>query len=657
MGQIVGVRYMEQNYFGFWGRILRVDLASCTWTIEEPDPMIYRLYGGGRALALYFLLREMPPGVDPLSPQNKLIMMTSPVTGYPISGPGRHTIACLSALTGGLADSQCGGYWGAELKHAGWDGIIIEGAADQPVYISVEDDSIQIRSAEHLHGKTTGEAQAILRQSYSNKARILQIGPAGENIVRFALVTSDLRNFSARGGTGAVMGSKNLRAIIVKGSYRKLKAAFPEKLKELAMWFARSIENVPGLRQLAEFGTAGGVVPSSLTGNLPTFNHQDSSFSGAERISGEALREALGAGSERCYACSVACKRVIEGSHGDTHISKEYGGPEYESIASLGSQLGIDDIWAIAKANELCNSLGMDTISAGVTISWAIECFERGLLTDTDTGGITLAWNDPQTLLKLLPMIAYRQGFGALLAEGSKRAAEYMGRNTEQYAMHVKGQEMPAHEPRGKWGVGLGFGVSPTGADHLQAAHDPHFSNAVYSKVENRTEREDLSQVGIIETVPLEDLSPAKVRLFVYQQYIWALHDVLDWCVFVTKTEFLHFRLQQLVEAVRYITGWRTNAFELLKAGERAVTMARAFNCREGFSADDDYLPERMYTPVRAGTLKGHFIDRNAYEQALKLYYGMMGWNEDGVPQKSKLEELGIGWIWEKIYNPLRLKR
>jgi aldehyde:ferredoxin oxidoreductase len=279
-----------------------------------------------------------------------------------------------------------------------------------------------------------------------------------------------------------------------------------------------------------------------------------------------------------------------------------------------------------------------------------VECFERGLLTKEDTGGISLKWNDPETYLELMDMTARREGFGSLLAEGSRAAARTIGRNTEQYAVQVKGQELPNHEPRGKWGVALGYAVAPTGADHLQAAHDPWFTRpGDYSTETNWVDLEDLSPMGITEPVPAEDLSPAKVRLFVYLQYIWGLHDVLDWCIFTSVPEFRAISLNQLVEIVHCITGWRTSLFEMLKVGERGVTMARAFNYLHGLTAADDALPERFFQPLRGGTLKGHAIDRAQFERALLLYYGMMGWDVQGAPTEAKLEELGVGWVWRKL--------
>ncbi len=639
-----------QQHSGFWGRAVRVNLNSGQIVAEEIPARLMRLYMGGRNLALHTLLREVPPSADPLGPDNRLVFMTSIATGAPIAGQGRHTAAALSPLTGGLADSQCGGWWGAELKFCGFDGIILEAQAAQPVYLLIEDDTVQILPAADLAGRETADVQALLHQRHGDKVRILQCGPAGENGVRYANLTADLRHFNGRGGLGAVMGSKRLRAIVVRGTHRKLKLANPDALKQISTWFARSTKGHPAIAVHHELGTAKGIVPVSVAGMLPTYNFQDGSFEGAQAISGETMRDLLNGDTETCYACAVSCKRSLEGGDGKFKVTRTYGGPEYETIGLHGSNLGVDNIAAVAMANERCNALGLDTISAGATLSWAVECFERGLLTEADTGGIPLHWNDPETYLHLLDRIARREGVGDLLAEGSRGAARRIGRGSERYAMQVKGQELANHEPRGKWGVGLGYAVSPTGADHLQAAHDPWFTKpGTYDTDANWVDLEDLSPLGITDPVPSEDLSGAKVRLFVYLQYIWGLHDVLDWCIFTTVPEFRAISLNQLVEAVAALTGWRTSLFELLKAGERGVTMARAFNMQHGLTAADDTLPERLFEPLRGGALQGHAIDRAAFANALQLYYGMMGWDAAGRPTQAKLEELGVGWVWERM--------
>lgn len=643
---------MQQAYDGFWGRVLRIDLSRGKAEVETLDPKLFRRYFGGRNLALFFLLRELAPEVDALSPENLLVFTTSILTGAPISGQGRHTAAARSPLSGGLADSQCGGYWGAELKFAGYDGLIVIGRAENPVYILIEDEQVQILPADHLHGKTTGEGQEYFTQTHGQRARVLQIGPAGENLVRYANITADLHNFHGRGGLGAVMGSKNLRAVVVRGTHRKLRLADPQSLNRIATWFSRSVKNHPAVSLHHELGTAKGIVPVSVAGILPTYNFQDGSFEQAEAISGETMKAELQGETETCYGCAVSCKRSVKGERGKFIVTRQYGGPEYESIGLLGSNLGVGDITAVAACNQLCNALGLDTISTGATLSWALECFERGLLDEADTQGVRLRWDDAETYYDLISDIAYRRGLGDLLAEGSRRAAQRTGGGSERYAMQVKGQELPNHEPRGKWGVGLGYAVSPTGGDHLQAAHDPWFIHPGDASTEfNWVDLTDLNPVGLIDPVPAEDLSGAKVRLFVYLQQIWGFHDVLDWCIFTAVPEFRAISLNQLVSAIAAVTGWNTSLFELMKCGQRGVTMARAFNVLRGFGAADDSLPERFFEPMRAGTLQGHAIHRQAFEEGRALYYGMLGWDEQGHPTRAALEELGVGWIWPLLAN------
>lgn len=638
---------MQQEFDGFWNRILRVNLTDEKIEVVHLDPKLYRVYMGGRNLALHFLLTEIPPATSPLSAENKLLFMTSVVTGAPISGQARHTAAAISPLTGGLADSQCGGWWGPELKFAGWDGIIIEGKSKGHVYINITDDQVEILPADQIHGKETFEAQTILKSIQGDKARVMQCGPAGENLVKFANLTAECRNFHGRGGLGAVMGSKNLRAVVVRGTNRKLRVAIPDALSQIALWFSKGTKVSSAIQLHHELGTSKGVVPVSVSGMLPTYNFQDGSFDQAEGISGETMKRELNGKTETCYACAVSCKRSVEGEKGIFKVTRDYGGPEYESIGLLGSNLGVGEITAVACCNQRCNALGLDTISTGATLSWAVECYERGLLSTEDTGGIQLKWNDPETNLDLIEKIAGRKDFGNILAEGSRGAARMIGRGTEKYSIQVKGQEFANHEPRGKWGVALGYAVSPTGADHLQAAHDPWFNNPGDPTLEhNWVDLTDLSYTGFLDPVPTENLGGQKVRLFTYLQYIWGVHDVLDWCIFTAVPEFRALSLNQLTSVVASVTGWKTSLFEVLKAGERGVTMARTFNILRGFTSEDDTLPERMFEPIRAGTLKGHKIDKEAFKKGLKLYYGMMGWDRNGVPTEAKLEELGMGWIY-----------
>jgi aldehyde:ferredoxin oxidoreductase len=637
---------MSAEYYGYRKKILRVNLTEGTCSAEHPEDSIYRQFIGGQALALYYLLKELPEKTDALSPENKIIFSVSPMCGVRFSGQARHTVASVSPLTGGLADSQAGGWWGAELKFAGYDAVIVEGRSPVPVYLAVEDDDVRILPAEDLWGKTTGDVQDILKERHGTSARVLQIGPAGEQLVPYACITNELRHFNGRGGLGAVMGSKHLRAVVVKGSSRQVPVHDPEKIKEIADWFNTGIADHPALSLHRELGTPKGVVPLSVAGMLPTYNFQEGSFAGAQTISGEYMNETIGRGGHTCFACAVRCKRSIEGDDGTFRVTARYGGPEYETVGLFGSNLGVDNIIAVGACNELCNALGLDTISTAGTLAWAVECFQRGILTEEDTGGIELKWNDPAVYLTLIELTAKREGFGKILSLGSRRASEVVQKGSIAYAMQVKGQEFASHEPRGKWNVGLGYAVSPTGADHLQAAHDPWFTEpGEYSSDAGWVDLEDLSAVGLLDPVPAEDLSPAKVRLFLYLQQIWGFHDTLDLCIFTAVPEFRAMSLNMIVDLLNAVTGWRTSLFDLMKTAERGLTMARMFNLRQGLTAADDMLPQRMFEPLRGGTLKGHAIDRVQFERAVKLYYGMMGWSDEGVPSEAKLYELNLNFL------------
>ena len=625
--------------YGYTGKVLRVNLSTGAISIEEPDETIYRRYLGGGAFATYYLLKELKAGIDPLSPENKLIFSVSVITGSPVAGASRYTVAAKSPLTGGFGEAEAGGWWAPELKFSGFDAIIVEGRAEKPVYLWVHDGQAEIRDASHLWGRTTGEVEEAIRNELGDsKIMVAQIDPAGEKLVRYACVLNNRKHANGRTGMGAVMGSKNLRAIAVRG---KMKPEFKDEegVKAIAKWFSDNWRS-RGTR-LHEYGTSEWVTGLDATGILPTRNFITGTFEKASEISGEAMVEKVLIDREGCYACPVRCKRVVEVKEPYT-VDPEYGGPEYETVASLGSLCGIGDIKAISKGNELCNAYGLDTISTGTTIAFAMECYEKGILTKDDTGGIELNFGNADAMIKMIELIAKREGIGDLLAEGVIRAAQKIGKGAEKYAIHVKGQELPMHEPRGKNSLALAYAVSPTGADHMEAPHDPGFS----------FKSEDLASVsalGIIDPIPSIDMGPRKVRQFVYLQQVWSLYNSLGLCDFVAEPPF-SLSFSKIVELVKAATGWETSLWELMKIGERANTLSRVFNIREGFGRKDDTLPERMFEPLESGALRGVTIDRKAFEDALTMYYKMVGWDaENGVPTREKLEELDIGWTWDLI--------
>ena len=625
---------------GYNGKILRVDLSSGKISVDEPDEVYYRRYLGGRAAALCYLLNEMEPGVDPLGPDNLLIFAPSVLTGAPIQGVSRFSVACKSPLTGTYGEAEAGGDWGPELKFAGFDAVVVKGKAEKPVYLWIHDGEAEIRDASKIWGKPTKEAQEGIHEELKDKMiKVAQIGPAGEKLVRYACIINKLRDVNGRGGMGAVMGSKNLKAIAVRGK-KRIDMKDPDKVKSLVKWFTENYLKNADVSGLHNLGTPQYVLALNAAGALPTKNFRDGTLEGAEKISGETMKETLHVGSTACWACTVACKMVVK-VDGPFKVDPAYGAPEYESVAALGSCCGVTDLKAVVKANEICNAYGMDSISSGASVAFAMECFENGILTKKDTGGIDLRFGNAEAMMKVVEMIAKREGLGDILAEGVKRAAERIGKGAEKFAMHVKGKEVPMHEGRWKTGVGLGYGVSPTGADHVQMEHDPCFEEKGFFI-------DQLKPIGILEPVPSLDLGERKVRLFTYLQHWWSLGNCLDLCLLTTAPARV-WTIPQVVEMVNAVTGWDTTTWELMKVGERATTMARAFNVREGFTKDDDQLPERLFQPLESGSLKGTKLSKEDYKQAVAAYYQMMGWDETGAPTKAKLEELDVGWVAEKL--------
>jgi aldehyde:ferredoxin oxidoreductase len=620
--------------YGYRNKILRIDLTTGRTEVEEPGDHFYRTYLGGWGLIGYYLLKELEPGIDPLGPDNMLIFATGVTTGAPLGGSGRHAVGAKSPLTGGFGEGDVGGFWGMELKRAGWDAIIVTGQAEKPVYLWIKDDQVEIRDAAHLWGKETAEVDRLIKEELDEKgARVTQCGLAGENLVRYACVMNDITRAAGRTGLGAVMGSKKLKAVAVRGS-NKFEVADPDKVRELGRWLRENYQN-EWTGDLQRNGTDNGLLGLNISGGLPTRNFQEGFFEGAEKITGETMTNTILVDRDTCYACPVSCKRVVA-AKGRYNVDPVYGGPEYETAGALGSCCGIDDLEAISYGNQLCNAYGLDTISAGVTIAWAMECFERGLLTTEDTGGLDLHFGNDQAMTTLVEQIARREGFGALLAEGSLRAARTIGRGTEKYAVQVKGQEAPMHEPRIKFALDLGYATSPTGADHMHNIHDTDYV----------TDISGMEPLGILEPLPIEELGPAKVRLTKYH---------IDWQVFwncVGLCMFMPYGRVRTCDIVQAVTGWNTSLFELIKVGERALAMSRVFNYREGFTAQDDVAHWRFSTPFESGPIQGVEVPKQEIEQAIQLYYEMRGWDpESGAPTAAKLHELGLSWLADQVYG------
>jgi aldehyde:ferredoxin oxidoreductase len=608
---------------GITGNILRVDLTQAKYSIETPDEAWYRTYQGGRGLISYYLYKEVPAGIDPLGPENKIIYATGPLTGEPFGGSGRNSVGAKSPLTGAYGDGEAGGFWGSVLKRAGYDAVIVEGKAEVPVYILINDGEVSIHDATHVWGKNTAEVDELLREEHGQGARVCQCGIAGENLVRYATVVNDINRMVGRTGMGAVMGSKNLKAIVVKGK-RAPKMSNPERVKELAKYMGQNHDKLTN--GFGKMGTSGIVSGLNRVSGLPTRNFRDRNFDGAEKISGETMHKDFEVKDDTCYACPIRCKRVVGSKR--FKVDEKFGGPEYEGLSAIGSNLGIDYLPGLLKATELSNAYGVDVISLGMTISCAMECYENGIISKDDVDGIDLTWGNHEALLTLIEKICHREGIGDLMADGVKRFSEKIGNGAEQYAIHTKGLELPMHEPRLKHGLGVGYAISPTGADHCHNLHDTGTAKNVSW----------FKPLGAFEPIPADDIGAEKIRMLVYYT---------NWRHYMNSAvvcQFLPWTIDNLVELTNGVTGWDTNVWELMKVGERAATLTRLFNIREGFTKEDDRIPKRFFKAFEEGYLKGKAPKEDEFQQAIQYYYQMMGWDSEGVPLDGKLAELGILW-------------
>lgn len=625
---------------GYYGKILKVDLTKGDFQVEEPTDSFYRLYMGGSALGLYYLLKECPPGIDPLSEENVLVLALSVLTGAPISGQGRFTVVAKSPLTNTIGDSQAGGFWPAELKRAGFDALVIKGRASKPLYLWIHNGKAELRDASHLWGKVTGEVELLLKAELGDeKIEVLQTGPAGERGVRFAALINMCNRACGRTGMGAVMGSKLLKAVVVRGT-SKVRVANPKKLVEMARRGAETIKNDPGFQGLGQLGTSGDVPWQHLSGGLPTRNFNEGQFEEYEQITGERMADTILDDTDTCYACAMHCKRVVKVDSGHWPVDPLYGGPEYETISTLGSYCGVGDLNAIAYANQLCNMYGLDTISCGATIAFAMECYEQGILTQAETGGIDLGFGNTEAMIETIHMIAERRGLGDLLAEGSARAAAKIGRGAEDYLITSKGMEAPAHMPQVKPTMGIIYAVNPFGADHCSATHDTEYmpdSGERYLRF--------LGQLGLNNPQPKLSLNAEKAKFAVYTQRLHSIMDSLNLCLFVHGIWGVY-GPDDVVEIVRAVTGWDISLQELMQLGERRINLMRIFNAREGIDKKQDILPKKFFEPLKGtGPSAGTAVPKEEFQQAVASYYEIAGWDvETGLPTPTKLKELHLDW-------------
>ena len=612
--------------YGNTGKILRIDLSTSNISSENLDQEFLSKYLGGKCLGSKILYDEVMPSTNPLGQENKLVVVSGALQGTPIPGSGRFAIVFKSPLTGGYGESHGGGTFGPAMKMAGYDAVILQGAATDPVFVDISRDGAFVKDAGNLWGKDVWQTERTLREGRNGFFSILSIGPAGEKLVKFSAVMNDLDRAAARGGPGAVMGSKKLKAVVVEGSGR-VRLADEDKLKASAKKTAERIKLLPAMVDRRVNGTAGLVEPLNALGILPTKNFREGVFQEASKIGSDAMNSSILVGRKACFACPVGCCRRVEVADGPfAPVHKEMGGPEYETLASFGSLLLNADIRSIAKANELCNLQGIDTISAGVVIAYAVECHERGFLSNEDLG---LTWGNAKAILALLQQIASRRRLGDVLAEGVKRASEMIGNGSEEFAMHVKGLELPLHEGRGKKGVGFLYAVGNAGAKHLEAEHDTAF------------ERPNAApDIGVTEPISRFSLEGQMHRI-VRTQNLWALEDSLILCKFTAPIRAMSF--SEMVEMTNQTTGRDYTLDQLILIGERAINLGRAFNVREGFTRKDDQLPSRLYQPLPEGPSAGNQFTVEEFTRGLDEFYTLRGWDvKTGWPTQEKLLQLGL---------------
>ena len=619
--------------------VYHVDLSRGTIETKILPEDVYRKYPGGSALAAYLVLQSMPAGADPLGPDNVLVMAVSPLTGLAISGQSRMTACARSPLTGAIGDSQCGGFFPAEMRAAGADAIVFTGESKQPVYLYLNDGHAELRPAGHLWGKVTAEVDQLLKDEVGDpKAEVAQIGPAGENRVRFAAIMNMVNRANGRTGMGAVMGAKRLKAVVVRGT-KPPKPAVPEKFRELTKRLKEMQEINPGIEWFGQYGTAGVLGIQNKMGGQPTRNYGEGSFDEAGQIDGTTMVKTILKERDTCYACVVKCKRVVEVHEPGLDVDPVYGGPEYETLTFFGSMCGVGDLKLLAKASADANKYGMDTISCGATIAWAMEAKDKGLLDDR---GLGLAYGDGQSVIRAIEAIALRRGVGDLLAEGSLRAAQTLGAAAVDLTVTVKGQELPAHMPQHKRSLGLIYAINAFGADHQSSEHD-----SMLKAKPDSLQRKRLGVLGDFPSLDPRDLSDDKVKFAWTTQKFYSALDTLGLCQFVWGPSWQLYGPAETVELVHAGTGWDTTLEELLAIGERKINLMRAFNAREGIGKAADTLPRKLFQPLAGkGPTAGVALTQEEFERARAAYYELAGCDPaTGYPSRAKLSELGLEWV------------
>ncbi|MGQ9599112.1 MAG: aldehyde ferredoxin oxidoreductase family protein [Anaerolineae bacterium] len=600
-------------------RFLRIDLSNRRYqAIPVPHALIEQ-YVGGRGFAAKMVWDLIPPHGDPLGLENVLMFLTGPLTG--LAPCARSMLAFKSPLTGTYGDSYHGGFLGAEIRYAGFDGILIEGEAETPVYLLIEDDRVEFRDARHLWGLDTGQLYRAMRDEIgSGRYELACIGPAGENKVRFALVDCSPHRQSGRGGGGAVMGAKKLKAIVVRGSHR-LAPARPDHFLAAVRQAYANLQDAPGALDFHHYATLSGIVDDSEKGILPTYNYQQASFKYAEELLGKQYQARIWLRHSACIGCPIACGKVGVIRRGP-YAGTVCDNVEFETTGTMGSNLGLQRAEDLQIASHRCDMLGLDTMSTGVTIAFTTEAYERGLLSRKDLGGIELGWGKIESILRLIDQIGRREGIGDLLAEGVKRAAEILGGDAPRFAMHTKGMETPGYEPRGMPGHALGYATGDRGGDH-ERSYLVHYE----------------ARGALWQGHPVEPFArEGKAELLIDQQNRTAANDTLILCHFAGEIG-----IETSVALLNAATGRERTWEELYRVGERVWNLTRLFNLHAGFTRADDDLPRRFKEePLTEPRVRGQYISQQDLDFMLDDYYRLRGWDQQGVPKAEKLDELGI---------------
>jgi aldehyde:ferredoxin oxidoreductase len=623
----------DRRCLGYTGTILRVDLGTGEMSEIHPKDSFYRMYMGGSAIGTYFLLKETAPDVDPFDPANVLTLAAGVTTAAPVSGASRFCITALSPLTGAVGDSQAGGNFGPFLKRAGYDAVVIVGRAAEPVVLVVNAAGAELRPAKALYGKPVSVVwRSLVDELGKRDLSVVQCGPAGEKQVRFACLMVDRNDVGGRTGMGAVFGAKNLRAVAVKGD-GEVKFADPEAFKPLNR---RGVERLPDTGFppiLKEYGTPGAVGPQARAGNLATHNYSRSTYAHYETLDGPYLKEHFDAGGTTCYGCVVRCRKRVRAEK-PYPLTEELGGPEFETLGLLGSNVDVADGAAVARASQLCGEYGMDTLTMGGLAAYMCECMEKGLISPEQVDGRTVRFGDAASVLWLIEATGRREGVGDVLAESFVGAVAHFGAGTAPFAVHTKNQGLAVHMPQVKPSQALMYAACPIGPDHQSSEHDWLLAGG----------GDVCRGLAIVGEGDGASTGPAKVRATLYSQQYYSLMDTLCLCMFCWGPGNL-FSYRDLESFVASCTGWQTTFFELMKVGERRINMMRQLNARRGFDRTQDTLPERVFEPLPDGPAKGRHVERERFSRMLNLYYQMMGWDvETGNPTFGKLAELGLEW-------------